>query len=323
MNADNKAVAAAQNTSKTLHGKKNKSLKEAIFDRANVCVMVLLSLITLYPFWYVLVLSFNTGRDAAEGPIWFWPRQFTLENYVYVLNYGSLKSAFAVTVGRCIAGALLTVSVSMLAAFSLSKRFLPGRKAILFFFMLPMFIGGTMISHYVVVTKLHLLNNFLVYVIPGAFTFFGMVIMRTHIEEIPGELEESAMLDGANYWTIFIRIILPLSKPIIAAFLFFSIVEGWLDLYTNLIYVTDRKLFTLQYILYMVINSNEASYMARDVNNAGAAALRRMRLNRSSLPTPEVIKMTVMVIVTFPILFIYPFFQKYFIKGMLVGAIKA
>lgn len=303
--------------------KKRKSLTELIFDRANVCIMILMSLVTIYPFWYVLVLSFNTGSNAAEGPIWFWPREFTLENYIYVLNYNSLKSAFIVTTARCVVGAFLTVSVSMLAAFSLSKRFLPGRKAILFFFMMPMFIGGTMISYFVVMTKLHLLNNFLVYVIPGAFTFFGMVIMRTHIEEIPAELEESAMLDGANYWTIFVQIILPLSKPIIAAFLFFSVVEGWLDLYTNLIYVTDRKLFTLQYILYMVINSNEAAYMARDVNAAGAAALHRMKLNSNSLPTPEVIKMTVMVIVTFPILFIYPFFQKYFIKGMLVGAIKA
>jgi len=305
----------------TAAGNRSRSLGERSFDMLNLVLMIILGCITVYPFWYVLVLSFNNGLDAAEGPIWFWPRAFTLDNYSYVLQYGSLKAAFLVTVARCVVGALLTVLVSMLAAYALSKRFLPGRKVFLYFFLIPMFIGGTLISNYVIIAKLGLLNNFLVYVIPGAFTFFGMIIMRTHIEEIPAELEESAMLDGAGYWVLFTRIILPLSKPVIAAFLFFSVVGGWLDLNTNLIYITDRSLYTLQYILYMVINANESAYMIRDVNQAGAAALRNMGGNNT--PTPEVIKMTVMVVVTFPILFIYPFFQRFFVKGMMVGSVKA
>jgi putative aldouronate transport system permease protein len=300
-----------------------KKSKGNIFDTVNVIFMLIFSCVTIYPFWYILILSFNDGKDANLGSIWFWPRVLTLENYVYVFKYPNLQSAFVVTVARCILGAVLSVVVCMLAAYSLSKRFLPGRKAILIFFMMPMFIGGTIISNYVVMVKLGLMNNFFVYVLPGAFAFFSMIIMRTFIEGIPIDIEESAMLDGANYWDIFIRIILPLSKPIIAAFLFFGIVSGWLDLYTNLLFVTKRSLYTLQYILYSVINSSEATKLINFSQDPTAVSRMMQRASSSNVPTPSVIKVTVMVVVTFPILFVYPFFQKYFIKGMMVGAIKA
>jgi putative aldouronate transport system permease protein len=211
----------------------------------------------------------------------------------------------------------------MLAAFALSKRFIPGRKAILFFFMLPMFIGGSIISFYVVLVKIGMQNSFLVYILPGCFSFFSMVIMRTFIEGIPSEVEESAMIDGANYWQIFIKIILPVSKPVMAAFAFFAVVGGWLDLYTNLLFVTKRELFVLQYILFMVIKSSEANSLVDAAKNSDM--IQRMIAERmhAEKPTPEVIKMAVMAVVTFPLLFIYPFFQKYFISGMMVGAIKA
>lgn len=298
-----------------------RSLGEKIFDACNVALMILLSLVTVYPFWYILVMSLNNGRDAAAGPIWLWPRVFTLDNYYYVFQYESMRSAFVVTIARCVLGSTLSVLVCMLAAYSLSKRDLPGRKAILYFLILPMFISGSIISTFVVYVKLGLMNNFLVYILPGAFAFFNMVVMRTFIEGIPIELEESAMLDGASYWQIFTRITVPLSRPIISAFLFFGFVGGWLDLYTNLIFVTKRSLYTLQYILYMVIKSSEARNF---VDWTSPEAIKRLQYQQNlGLPTPEVIRMAVMVVVTFPILFIYPFFQKHFIKGMYVGAIKA
>lgn len=312
-----------------LHVKKRrnaiaKTRGERVFDFFNTLFMVFVCLVTIYPFWYVLVLSFNTGQDAAAGPIWFWPREFTLDNYKYVFQYEALQRAFGVTLARCAVGSVLNVGVTLLAAYALSKRTLPGRKAIIFFFMLPMFIGGSVISNYVVFVKLNLLNNFLVYVIPGCFTFFNMVIMRTFIEGIPTELEESAWLDGASFGVSFIKIILPLCKPVVAAMLFFAVVHYWLDLYTNLLYVTKKELQVLQYVLYQVINSSEASRFV-DMSSMGAAIERRLEQSGSgaALPTPEVIKMTVMVVVTFPLLFVYPFFQKYFVKGMLVGAVKA
>ncbi|SFJ02795.1 putative aldouronate transport system permease protein [Paenibacillus sp. UNC496MF] len=296
---------------------------ERAFDAFNVILMVVWAITAVYPFWYILVMSFNTGADAAAGPIWFFPRAFTLENYAFVFQYDRLQTAFVVTALRCAIGPALSVFVTMLAAFALSKRFLPGRKTILFFFMIPMFIGGTIISNYVVIAKLDLLNNFLVYVLPGAFGFFSMVIMRTHIEELPEELQESATIDGAGYVRIFFQIILPLSMPIIAAFAFFSVVGNWLDYYTNLIYVTDRSLSTLQFVLYEIINRAEANTLIDFTKTTGAQQRRLMSMANNTVPTPEVIKMTVMVVVTFPLLFVYPFFQKYFVKGMLTGAVKA
>lgn len=298
---------------------------EKTFDVFNTIFMVLLSFVTIYPFWYVLVLSLNTGTDAASGPMWFWPRQFTLENYYYVFQYEDLRRAFVLTVLRCVIGPVIQVFICLLAAYALSKRTIPGRKTILFFFMLPLFIQGSTITNYIVMAKLNVMNTFWVYVIPGAFSFFNMVIMRTFIEGIPPDLEESARIDGAGNMVSFMRIVLPLCKPVIAAFFFFGVVSHWLDLYTNLIYVTDRNLRVLQYILYIVINSSEANRFMDMNSMASEAAIQHMIDNQTSntLPTPEVIKMAVMVVVTFPLLFIYPFFQRYFVRGMMVGAIKA
>ena len=300
-----------------------RSKGEKIFSVFNSFLLIFLCVVMLYPFWYVLVLSFNTGADAAKGPLWVWPRQWTLQNYKYVFNYEALRVAFRTTLTRCVTGPILTVSFCMMGAFALSKRFLPGRKIILFFLILPTFFGGSIISTYIVFAKLGMINNFLVYIIPGSFQFFNMIIMRTFIENIPDDIEEAAMLDGAGYFRIFFRIILPLCLPIIACFGFFSVCNHWLDLQSNLLYVTDRNKQTLQYVLYQVINSAEAAYFIDAGASAETVAASLEGTAVNTVPTPEVVKMTVMVVVTFPILFVYPFFQKYFIKGMLVGSVKA
>lgn len=296
---------------------------EVIFDTGNVIFLALLCVVMVYPFWYVLVLSFNTGSDAASGPLWLWPRAFTLENYAYVFQYEALQTAYKTTLTRVFTGPFLTVGVNMCAAFALSKRWLPGRKYLNFYLILPMFFGGSIISTYIVYANLKLMNNFLVYILPGCFQFFNMVIMRTFIEGIPIDIEESAMIDGAGYNRIFWQFILPLCKPIIACFAFFSVCNHWLDLQTNLLYVTDRSLQTLQFMLYQVINSAEAAYFIDASSSAESIARSLEAQANNTVPTPEVIKMTVMVVVTFPILLVYPFFQKSFIKGMLVGAVKA
>lgn len=300
-----------------------RSYGEYVFDSLNLAGMVLVAFVTLYPFWYILVISLNTGSDAAVSPIWLWPRKFTLENYVYVLRYENLQRAFLVTVGRCVLGSILFVLVNMLSAYALSKRKLPGRKWLLFFFMMPMFIGGSIISNFVVIVKAGLLNSFLVFILPGAFSFFAMILMRTFIEELPVELQESAMLDGASHGSIFFRIVFPLSLSIVAAFMFFNVVAHWLDLNTNLFYITKKELYTLQYILYQVIKSSEANKFIDFTNNPDAIRNQIEARGSGAIPTPQVIRMAVMVVVTFPILFVYPFFQRYFIKGMFVGAIKA
>jgi len=303
--------------------KMKRSTSEIVFDNCNNIFMVVLALVMMYPFWYILILAFNNGADAANGPIWFWPRKFTLDNFTYVLNYPGLKSATFVTVARCIVAPIFSVTVCMMGAYALSKRFLPNRKAIIFFLMGPMFVGGTVVSNYLVIAKLHLLNNFLVFVLPGAFAYFTAVIMRSFIDGIPMEIEESAMLDGASYFTIFWRIIVPLSKPCIAAFLFFAVVGSWLDNQANLLYITKKSLYTLQYLLYLVLTSNESRSIIDMHSQQIAKRVSEMGNSANQPPTPTVIRMAIMVVVTFPILFIYPFFQKYFIKGMLTGSVKA
>lgn len=292
---------------------------ERIFDVCNVASLLALCGLVLYPFWYVLVLSLNDGADAAKGPIWFWPREFTTINYTYVFNNPLITDAFVVTISRSIIGALFGVAVMTLVAYALSKRDIPGRKAIIYFFMIPMFIAGSVISNYVVIVKLGLLNHFLVYILPGAFVFLYMIIIRTFIEQLPIDLEESAMMDGAGYMQIFLRIILPLSKAILAAMLFFGVVTHWLDFGANLLYVTDRSLFVLQYVLYMVVLSNQSSDMLEIMQASG----RLPQHVGNRLPTPQVLKMSTLIVVTMPLLFVYPFFQRYFVKGMMIGAVKA
>ncbi len=296
-----------------------RSAGDKAYDTFNVLFMLCLAFVTVYPFWYILVYSFNEGRDAAMGGLWFWPRKWTLQNYKYVLGNPYITNAFLVTIARTVIGSIIHMVVTGFAAYTLMKKDLPGRKAIVYFYMMPMFIGGTLVSSYLVNAKLGLLNNFFVYIIPGAFSFFMMLVIRTFFEGIPESLEESAMLDGAGYYTIFFRIYLPLSGPIIAATVFFSAVGHWLDYYTNLLYVSDKHLYTLQYVLYKVVVASETSDMYRELQESG----RLLTLTSEQQVTTQGLKMATLVIVTFPVLFVYPFFQKYFTKGVLVGAVKA
>ena len=292
--------------------------KRTPFDYINITVMIILCFITLYPFWYMIILSLNEGLDASMGPIWFWPREFTLTNYKFVFGNNNIGHAFLVTIARSVAAPIFSVTVCMLAGFSLSKRFLKGRKFFIFFYMIPMFIGGTIITRYIVIAKAGLMNTFLLYVLVHSVSFFSIIVMRTFIDGIPESLEESAMIDGADYFKVFARIIAPLSKPVIAAFLFFGAVNSWLDFSTTLFFITEKKLYTLQYLLYLLIKSR-ASDIFVDVMSGNIAS----NLTRSDMPTEQVLKAATLVLVTFPLLFIYPFFQKYFIKGMYVGSVKA
>lgn len=295
-----------------------KSKGEITFEVFLYVFMLALAIATLYPFWYVAVLSLNEGTDSAFGGIWFWPRKFTIDNYRYVLANEQLRSAYLVTISRTILGTIITVVVSGLAAYAMSKKNLRGRGIILTFFMIPMFIGGTMISTYVVFARLGLINNFLVYILPSSFSFFYMIIMRTFIYGLPPSLEESAKIDGAGYITIFYKIIVPLCKPVVATIALFSGVAHWLDFSTNLIYVYDSKLMTVQYLLYQVVRANRMTVL----NEQAMAASGVLQTINTQHITSKAVQMTVLMVATVPILVAYPFLQKYFVKGMTIGAIK-
>ena len=198
----------------------------------------------------------------------------------------------------------------------MSKRHLPGRN-------LDTHIYDTHVYrwhgdfHHIVIAKLGLLNTFLIYIING-FNFFFMIIVRTFIYGIPSSLEESAKIDGATYFTILFRIIFPLCMPVVAVILLFSGVDHWLDFYTNLIYVQKRELYTVQYLLYLVVRANQANVILEQAAVSGGD----VSLLRAGKVTPQAIQMATLMVATLPILFVYPFLQKYFVKGVLIGAIK-
>jgi putative aldouronate transport system permease protein len=291
---------------------------ESVFDTFNVLLMLLVSFLFIYPFWYILVYAFNNSQDAQAGNLWFWPRKITLNNFAYVLSGPLLRRAYLVTIGRAVSGSVLHLVVTGLAAYALSKRYLPGRKVLTYFLIIPMFIGGTMISNYVVIAKLKLLNNFLVYILPWAFSFYIMAIARAFIEEIPASLEESAKMDGAGYLRIFFQLVLPLCTPIIATILIFSVVGHWLDFYMNLVYVTKQELYVLQYVLFRLTSGMGDATIGTMLGQLASG----MAMKSPEKFTTETLRLTTLVVVTVPVLFVYPFFQKYIIKGVLLGAIK-
>ncbi len=296
-----------------------RSIPELLFDNLNTLFLVIFAFLTLYPFWYILVLSLNEGTDSLKGGVWFWPRKWTLTNYAYVLFNPQIMIAYRTTILRTVSGSLLSLIVCGLAAYSLTKHHLPGRNAIILIFLIPMFIGGTVVSYYVLMAKLKLLNTFWVYIIPGCFNFFMTIIMRTYMYTIPPSLEESAKMDGASYFRIFVRIIVPLCKPIIATVLLFSAVGHWLDFYTNMLYTAMNKaIMTLQYLLYLLILAKEASMSSITEH----PPLGGIFTTRQEQVTPIAVKTAVIMFVTLPILFVYPFVQKYFVQGVLIGSVK-
>jgi len=290
----------------------------------NITLMVLLCVIMIYPFWYVLVLALNDARDSQMGGIWLWPRAFSLENFRFVLKSPKVANAYLISIIRTVAGTMYSLLVTGIAAYFASKRHVPFHGLILSFLMVPMFIGGTIVTNYIIIAKLGLLNNFLVYILPNGFSIFYMVIIRSFITDLPLGLEESAKLDGAGYFTIFFRIVVPLCAPVLASVALFIALAHWLDFYSNLMYITrvprvgEFSLTTLQKLLYDVQNSLNA---ARDM----AARARSGTLtvdNALTQMTPEAVKYATLIVTTLPILFVYPFFQKYFTKGLMLGAIK-
>ena len=289
---------------------------EIVFDVANVFLLFLLAVVMIYPFWYTLIYALNESNDAGAGGLWFVPRKPTIGNIIYVVRRPLLQRAYFITIARSILGPLIHLVVTGFAAYALSKRHLPGRKAFTYFLFIPMLVGAPLVGTYVVYARLQLLNNFLVYILPGAFAFFMMAIARALFSEIPASLEESAKIDGAGYLLIFFRIILPLSKPIVATILIFSAVGHWLDFFTNFIYVQKESLYTLQYLLFQIVQgaATQSGVMGPMQFSTGAQTTVRI--------STETLKAATLVIITLPIIFVYPFFQGYIIKGMLIGSIK-
>lgn len=290
-----------------------KSRSEKIFDVANVIFMLLICFIILYPVWYTLILSFNDGTDAMKGGIYLWPRKFSLENYITVVKTPGIFKAFGITTARTVIGVITHVLFTAMVSYGLSKQKLTGRKLYLTIGVITMFFNGGLIPTFLLIRNLNLLDNFLVYIIPSMFNFFHLIIFQSFFREIPKSLEEAAYIEGANDFQIFIKIILPLSMPVIATIALFIGVFHWNDYFTGVIYINNPDLQPIQTFLYKVIAQSSSNQMI----NAMPATMGNIQKT-----TSESIKLATMVLTTFPIVCVYPFLQKYFVKGMLLGSVK-
>ena len=275
-------------------------------------LMLVICFVSLYPVWYTVVISFNDSGDALRGGIYWWPRKFSLESYKTVFQDTTIIRAFAVTVLRTLIGTVTSVFFTAMVGYALSKKHIMGNKFYTILGTITMFFTGGLIPYFITLKNLGLYNNFLVYIIPSLFNFYNMIIFRSFFNELPAGLEESARLDGANDLMIFIRIVIPLSAPVIATIALFNGVGHWNDYFTGVMYINDAELQPIQTYLFRIIASASASKTVV----AMPAGVTAQQVSSQS------VRLATMVVTTFPIMCVYPFLQKYFVKGMLIGSIK-
>ena len=293
---------------------KKRNLSDICIKAFVFVFLLLLCVVCLYPFLNQLAISFNEGRDSARGGITIFPRKPTLENYKTLFNDPGYVKAFVVTVSRAVIATVLHIIVVFSASYALTRKGLRGRKLITTIFALPMYLNAGLIPMYILFRNLGLINSYWVYILPFCFTFYNMVIVRSFIQEIPEALEESALIDGANEIKILFKIILPLSFPVLATISLWSLVGQWNDWTTTLYYVTNKELYPLQYLMMRVIKQGE------QIRNQ--AYLEGTGIDVSVKTTSESVKAAMIIATSGPIIAIYPFLQKYFVKGVTIGAVK-
>ncbi|CAH0120470.1 L-arabinose transport system permease protein AraQ [Paenibacillus sp. CECT 9249] len=288
-----------------------KKRKSTAFDYLNVFLMLIICFATLYPIWYVLVNSLNEGKDALRGGIYWWPRVFSLESYQAVFANPGIMTAMGVTVAKTVAGTIAHVLFTAMVAYAFSRQELVGRKWYMLLGTVTLFFSGGLIPYFLLIKDLGMLDNFLVYIIPALFSFFDLIIFMTFFREIPAGLEEAARIDGANDFTIFFRVIIPVSLPVVATIALFHGVYQWNDYFTGMIYINKSELQPIQTYLFRVVAQASSNQM-----------MAAMPGGISKGVTSQSIKLATMVVTTLPIVVVYPFLQKYFVKGFMIGSIK-
>ncbi len=284
---------------------------DSIFTILIYVILIIIGLITLFPFLDVVFNSLTTSKELVENAksVIAIPKNPTLENYKYVLSGNSIFRAYGVTIFRTVVGTILNMTITVMTAYPLSKKFLPGRGVLMQVFFFTMIFSGGMIPTYLVVKTFKLTNTIWALIVPSLLNVYNMIIMRTSFEGIPEELEDAAKIDGCSEWTTLIRIVLPVSKPTLASISLFYAVWHWNAFFDVVLYITDRKLWPLQTLLREVVLT------------MSMAELNAQLADVATPPSSSVIAATVMVS-TLPILVVYPFLQKYFVKGVMVGAVK-
>ena len=288
--------------------------RRSVFDYFNIVILAVLAIVCLYPCYLVLLLALNNPVDTLRGKLFFFIRDFTFENFVFFFKDPALFRAFYISVARTVIGALISVFFTACFAYGVSKKDLIGRKFIITYMLVTMYINGGLIPYFILIKNVGLYRNFFVYIIPLLFNPFNAIIMMTFFKGLSAEIEESAKIDGANDLKIFLLIVLPVSKALIATIILFNAVWQWNSWFDSMIF-GGSKLVTLQYKLVQII---------RDVDAAKKLALQNPAFGKimGYKPTLESVKATSMAVTIIPIIMVYPFLQKYFVKGIMIGSLK-
>jgi len=295
---------------------KSNKIKTSAWDKVfvvcNTLFMIAFVVITLYPVLNTLAISFNDGTDALRGGIYLLPRKWTLKNYITVLQKQNLITGAYITVARTVIGTLLALVANAILAFIVSRKDFLFKQELSLFWVITMYVNGGMIPTFLLYRGLHLTNSFWVYIIPGMFSAFNMLVIRTYMAGIPDSLEESAQLDGAGYTTIFLKIISPLCKPVYATVALFVAVGQWNSLFDAMLYNRmSSHLTTLQYELMKLLSS---------VTNQGTSA--EAMKNAAGTVTPTSVRAAATILTMLPIICLYPFLQRYFVTGLTIGGVK-
>ncbi|GIO84484.1 sugar ABC transporter permease [Paenibacillus faecis] len=296
-------------------------MRDSLGDRIMVTFiymfLILLSVSTLYPFLNAIVISLNEGLDTSKGGITLWPREFTWENYSVVFQDERLMSGFFVSVLRTVIGTVTAILATAIFSYGMSRRELMGRKYYMIICIITMYFGGGLIPTFLLIRELGLMNSFWVYIIPSLISVWNMIIFRTFFQGLPAGLEESAKIDGCGNWGTLFRVVLPLSGPVIATLALFTAVGHWNEWFLASIYISDEKLLPIQTILKQILASNIVSEQTASMDAAALA-----HLQKAKTITSKSLSMATMMVATLPIVLVYPFVQKYFVKGVLVGSLK-
>jgi len=290
--------------------KKRMGVGGRVFEVFNYVFLTLVAFTTLYPFWYVLLKSILPFEEAIKSKFLIIPTGFTMDSYKYVLSTDRFTNSLFVSIGVTILGTVYQVLITSLTAYAFTKKDLPGRNILFNIIIVTMFFGGGLIPTYLLYKSLGFIDNPLVMILPHAISTYNMVVMKSFFTSIPYEIEESARIDGASYFKIFFRIIMPLSLSSFATIALFVAVSLWNSWYGPMLYLNDKKFWPMALVLRDILvktdmNSMQGEYVSE------------------SMMLSESVKMATVIVAIVPIIIVYPFVQKYFVKGVMVGAVKA
>ena len=292
--------------------------QDVIFNICNYGFFSIFTISCIFPFYYIFINTISQRNLVASGQITLYPKGFNIQNYIDILKVNDVFNAFGVSIGRTIVGTALMVAATGLIGYLVTKQQMWGRKFWYRFIIITMYFNAGIIPWYMNMSMLGLTGKFAAYIIPGIVAPYNIILVKTYVESIPAELEESAFMDGAGFFTVFRKIIWPLSKPILATIAIFGAVGHWNSFTDSLILMQNNpKLFTLQHLLYNYLNSSSnIEGVMNSGNTAAAAGMMENVLNS------KVLKYTISMVAIIPILLVYPFMQRYFEKGIMLGAVK-